>query len=408
MRKKENGNIYDKFLILLIFLLGFGGIGGALRLSRIAAIAFLPLLAAKYERCLYAKRASWIFLLFYFYCLISIIWTPDKDEGLVELVYYPVHFVLFLEIVIFAGNSRNALKSISIGWLLAVVFCCSIAFWELVTGNHLSITKEQKDVWNTGTEIITYLRSNATFYNSNGFVTFLCFSMPWLFYGFRLSNGFYKKLLFVLVIVIAIIISLLNGSRGGLLSIMIMSLIFIVMSFKDQRKRVINTLLLILAFYAIYYFYTNSMFAVMTTRVSDSVLSGDDARFVIWNNALKAFGDTYGLGTGIGGMHEAMKEYALSGIVITHNIFLEFFLQYGIIFGSVFVYFLWCQFKKALQLGSDRKMALLMALIAMPVYGVINSGYLLDAHLYGLLATIFVFANYERIKISNKVLYKTA
>ena len=402
MRLKEKRNLYDWLLILLVFLTAFGGFGGALRPARIAAVLLLPSLLFKYDNCKYAKGVMMGLVAFYSYCLISILWTPDKEEGVVELVYYPIHFALFLEIIVFARYATNPLKNITTGWLFALAVCCVIAFWEITTGNHLEVAKEQKDVWNTGTEILNYLRSNATFYNSNGFVTFLCYGIPWLFYDSRSSNSLLRKIFGMVVIVSVIVISLLNGSRGGLLSFIIMLLIFVALSLRVRRKGFIAVLLLIPAAYFLYYLYTHSMFAIMLARVSDGGNFENESRFVIWGNALKAFGDTYGLGTGIGGMYEAMKVYSREGISITHNLFLEVLLQYGFVFAVTFVYFLWRQLKKSLRLENDRKMAMLMALLALPAYGIINSGYLLDCHLYVLMATIFVFANYERIKFTNR------
>ena len=397
VRQKEKRNIYDTLLVLLIFLLGFGNIGGALRLSRIAAIVLLPVLVYQYGKCKYIKGIMWGLIAFYAFCLISLVWTPDQEEGRVELAYYLVHFAYFLEIVVFARYSNNALKSISLGWLLAVAFCCGIAYWEITTGNHLSVAKDQKGTYNTGTEILNFMRSNATFFNSNSFVTFLCYGLPWLVFGMRLKSGFFMKAFYLVALGASIVIALMNGSRGGLVSILIMGLIYVSMSFRSISKGVYYVLLLIPIASVIYYFYTNSMFAVLSARASLDGNLDDESRYTIWSNALKAFGDTYGFGTGIGGMSDAMEIYARGGVTITHNIFLEIMLQFGIVFVCVFVCFLWQQLKKALRVEQDRKMVLLMALVAFPVYGIINSGYLLDVQLYGLLATIFVFANYERL-----------
>jgi O-antigen ligase len=402
MQQKIKENKYDMFLILLTFLLGLGCVGGALRPCRVVAVLLLPLFLLKCGKCEYLKGLVWGIAAFYVFCLVSMLWTPDRAEGMVELVYYLVHFVLFLEIAVFARYSNNALKSLSTGWLLAVALCCVIAYWEITTGNHLGVAKDQIGKYYTGTEVLDFMRSNATFYNSNGFVAFLCFGIPWVFYGIKSSIGLFRKLFCLVTIVSAIVISLLNGSRGGLISIIIMLLIFVLLSFNIRRKGIFTAVMLALAAYFIYYLYTNSMFLIMQARVSAGGIFNDQSRLTIWGNVLKAFGDTYGLGTGIGGMNEAMDVYAHGGITISHNIFLEVLLQYGVLFAGLFVYFLWCQLKKALRVENDRKMALLMALTALPIYGIINSGYLLDAHLYVLMATIYVFANYERIKPIHK------
>lgn len=408
MQSVKQTNIYDKLLILLIFLTGFGGIGGALQLSRIAAVLLFPLMIIRYGKCRYIKSIVTAMVAFYAYCLLSYIWTPDKEEAVKELVYYPVHFILFSEILVFAKYANKSLRSISLGWFFAITMCCIIALWEISTGNHLSVTKEQKEAWNTGVEILNYMRSNSTFYNSNGFVTYLCYGLPWLYFGISISKSFIRKIPYIAFGVSAIVIIMLNASRGGLLTIFVMGIIAFFFSIRNRRKSFYFIILLIPVVFLIYYFYTNSMFAVLISRISDGNSLGDESRLIIWKNALLAFGDTYGLGTGIGSMEISMEKYAHGGIAITHNIFLEILLQYGVLFFVMFIVFLMKQLKKTIHLKNERKVSLLMALVSFPIYGIINSGYLLETHLYVLMATIYVFANYERIKYIHKELRQVA
>ena len=395
---KKDTNLYDRLLILLVFLVGFGQIGGALQLSRIAAILVAPLLVTKYGGCRYAKGIAAGLGIFYAFCVFSLLWTPDRSEGIKEVLYYAVHLTLFMEIIVFARYANSPLKNISTGWLLAVLLCSGIAYWELTTGNHLDVSKEQKDYYNTGYEVLNFMRANATFYNYNDFAAFLCMAMPWLVYGLRDSNsGWVKRTAAILAVISSVIIILLNASRGGLVSIAIMAVIFFFMSAKG-RSRWYSLLLLIPVVAVVYYLYNQSAFAVITARSSDGGLFEGEARYVIWYHAMQTLGDTFGLGTGIGGIEASMEKYAHGGITITHNLFIEIMLEFGVIVVVAFVVFLWRQFKRTLRLDSDRKMVLLMSLVAMPVYGIISSGYLLNAHLYVLMATIYVFASYERIK----------
>lgn len=397
---KERNNKFDRILFLLVFLTGFGGIGGALQLCRIAAIVLLPMLINKFGGCGYARGITGGLILFYLFCVFSLLWTPDLSEGIKELVYYAVHIILFLEIIVFARYSRNPLKNISYGWIFAVLFCSVIAYWEFTTGNHLNVAKEQKDYYNTGTEVLNFIHANATFFNYNNFGAYLCLALPWLIYGFRGRDSEWKKKAEGIVAIISsVIIILLNASRGAFVSIIIMAIIFFFISVKGRSRRY-SILLLIPLGLIISYMYSHSAFAIIAARSSDGGLLNGESRYVIWRNALLTFSDTYGIGTGIGGMHAAMEKYAGGGITITHNLFLEVLLQYGVIVAVAFVVFLWRQLKKSLRLDVDRKMALLMSLVAMPVYGIISSGYLLNAYLFVLMATIFVFANYDRIKVN--------
>lgn len=401
--KKEKNNIYDRLLILLVFLVGFGCIGGSLQLSRIAATVLAPLLIVKYSDCRYAKGIISGLVFFYVFCVFSLLWTPDRAEGMKEVVYYAVHIILFMEVLVFASYANFPLKNISTGWLLAVLLCSGIAYWELTTGNHLDVAKEQKNYWNTGFEVLSFMRANATFYNSNDFVSFLCMALPWLVYGLRSSDsGWLKRFTGIVAIISSVIIILVNASRGGLVSVGIMAVIFVLMSAKGRSKWY-SLLLLIFFGVVVNFFYDQSAFAVLSARTTEGGLLEGGSRFAIWRHALQALGDTFGLGTGIGGIEASMEKYAYGGITITHNLFIEILLEFGVVVFIVFVVFLWRQFKRSLQAEHDLKMVLLMSLVAMPIYGIISSGYLLSAHLFVLMATIYVFANYERIKYPNRV-----
>ena len=395
--KKEKNNIFDHLLLLLVFLVGFGCIGGSLQLSRIAATVLAPLLVVKCSGCRYAKGIISGLVIFYVFCVCSLLWTSDRAEGMKDVVYYAVHIFLFLEIVVFARYANYPLKNISTGWLLAVLLCSGIAYWELTTGNHLAVAKEQKTYWNTGLEVLSFKRANATFYNSNDLVSFLCMALPWLVYILRSrDSGWVKRSAGIVAIISSVIVILFDASRGGLVSVGISATIFILMSLKGRSKWY-SLLLLILFGIVAYSFYNQSAFAVLSARTSEGGLLEGGSRFVIWRNALQAFGDTYGLGTGIGGIEASMEKYALGGITITHNLFIEILLEFGVFVFVAFLVFLWRQLKQSLQVEHDRKMVLLMSLGTMPIYGIISSGYLLTAHLFVLMATIFVFANYERI-----------
>ena len=71
------------------------------------------------------------------------------------------------------------------------------------------------------------------------------------------------------------------------------------------------------------------------SRVSDGNLFEGGERIVVWEYAWNRSLETFGIGVGIGGM-EAMKGVA-SNIKITHNIFLEILLLYGLVFFIVFI-----------------------------------------------------------------------
>ena len=144
--------------------------------------------------------------------------------------------------------------------------------------------------------------------------------------------------------------------------------------------------------------YLNPLF-ILSMKLADGGATTDNVRSEIWSNALKVLVEYCGFGCGIGGMFAAMEQFAKGGCTITHNIFLEVLCQYGVIFCLAFVFFLFKLFKTGLKLLDKKRSVLVsIALVSFPMIGIINSGYLLDSHLFIVLASIYVFANYECIR----------
>ena len=393
-------NKYDIYILLLIVSTIFGAIGGALTVPRILGILFAPQLFGiahreKHTNISYLKY--WAFA-FYLFAIVSVLWTPDTKEGLKELCYYPVHFLLFFEVIVFARRAINPLLSITIGFGLCVFLTSIVGFWEITTDNHLAYSKlDEAHVSNMGGEVIVRNFAAVTFFNLNGYVTYLCFCIPFLLYGLSLDQKVVKWLsAFVLIEAIVLILS--NASRGGMFAIVICLALFFLMSPKNKTM-IYSFVVLFGGLFYLLYKYGDTILLVLSMRLANGGAVADDSRFLIWSNALKVLFDYGGIGCGIGGIFAAMAKYAKGGITITHNIFLEILCQYGIVFCLAFVSFLYKQFKKGRKTADiKRRVLVTVALVSFPVTGIINSGYLLDPQLFIVLASIYVFANYERIR----------
>lgn len=381
-----------------------------MQVDRLLAIVFSPFFFARLKDSshIYPFTFIRVFSLLYLFMLFSFMWTPDKEEAIKQLVYYPVHFLLFLEIITFAITAQNPLKAITRGWLFSVLVCSIVAFWEITSGNHLSVAKEQGDAMNTGAEILEHMTASVTFNNYNSFVTYLCFCFPWIFYILiSVNKSFVVKLLSIIALISSVLIIVLNASRGGVLSIFIMLIVYFILSKKSFFKNVITMISILLISYIIIN-YGESITAVIAARVEDGGMFEDESRAIIWHNSLLAFSDTWGIGVGIGGLRAAIEPYAQGGITAAHNLFLEILVQYGIIITLVFIWFMWLQFIKSITIEKSRRISLMMTFIAFPVYTIIDSGYLLNTHFYVLIATIYIFANYEFIKDSDRSIRETA
>ena len=401
MRTKSY-NRFDLSIFLLITTTAFGDIGGNLQVTRLVGILLVPLLMVSLPKCKFAKPYGICILFFWAYCICSLLWTLDKDEGLKQLVYYIVHLLIFLEILVFSKFARNPLQSILNGWLIAVSLTLVVAMWELVTDKHLIWSRfESEEVINTKHGAIYRRFAAVAFFNYNTYVTFLCFALPFL-YGCleEISSWKYQRLLASIAIILSIVCILFNSSRGGLISVMIMSLIYFWIHVKNFQSMYLFVFLLI-GFGIIVYYFGDEMFLAIRMRMEEadnSLVRTDEGRFVIWENALKAFKPTAGLGTGVGGVQAAISRVT-SGVIIPHNLLLEILVQFGCIFFLIFLRFLWKLWRNARRLSRESlRHVIYMALCAFPVYTIIDSSVLLKTFLYVAMASLTVIANYERIK----------
>lgn len=404
MKKKTKSNIYDWLLILTIILLGGGAIGGAFRPVRILAIALFPLLVIKGPSCKYIKNIAITCGLFWVYCACSLAWTPDIEEGLIQMFYYLTHFAILLEVIVFAYFAKQPLISISAGWLLVMLFCTSIAVWEMLTGNHLPMAYEDNNFIHDETgALVNRMVASVTFANFNNYGAFLCFALPWLYNRLVSANYRYlDKTITVFIIAIAMLTVLINGSRGGIISMICMLIIFLY-SYKNKTVKLLIVVPIIIAVTYLLVIYHEEIFMVISMRESISSEFGKSeglygGRIGIWLTALRALLPTAGLGVGVGGMEKALEAYRTNSDIInmTHNMFVELLLQYGVIWFIILIMFICRLIKKTNKIiDYQRSIPLKMALWVMPVYCIINSSYLMDPALYVLFGCIYVFTYYD-------------
>lgn len=399
---RNNHNKYDTYLLLLIVSTIFGGIGGALTIPRVLGILLAPRLFNIFKRekpTYFSSIKSWA-IAFYIFALVSMLWTPDKVEGFKELIYYPIHFLIFLEVVIFSQKAFNPLGYITLGVILCVFLTSIVGFWELITDNHLAYSAlDEASASTMNGEVIIRKFAAVTFYNLNGYVTYLCLFFPFLLYGMGMITEInFIRRLSIVALIISVVLILCNASRGGLLTLIICVAIYFLMV--PKSKSIIFSFVVFISIIAfLLYKFGDSILLVLSMRVSEGGLVSDDSRFVIWGNALNVFVDYIGLGCGIGGMQIAMAKFANGGITITHNIFLEILCQYGLVFCIAFIKSLYNLLRKGWNLyDKNRRLLVTIFILSFPMTGIINSGYLLDPHLFIVLASIYVFANYERIR----------
>ena len=286
------------------------------------------------------------------------------------------------------------------GWVTAVSFCSIIAIWELTTGQHLSMTTTLIDSANTDFGIVDRFTAAVTFGNYNSYVTFLCYSLPWTLYQMmQKTHSIKTKSIVIFALAMSIVCILFNASRGGLLTFIVVGLIWFFKSPKNPIQKTIILSALIIGGYYLLTNYGSSILLMIEARTGDGNLTDNDSRSAIWSVAVDCLIDTFGIGTGIGSVTSALGKGNPNVIASTHSLFFEFLMQYGVIFTIVVLLFILRMFLSVKKIQEkERKLVSYMSFLSMPIYTIIDSGYLLSPHLYALFGTLFVFVYLERIR----------
>ena len=386
----KNNSVYDKYIFCLIFSLAFGQIGGYLQFARVLTICLFPVLLStitKVPNSIKKNPCSFVML-----CVvwggISLLWSNSISEGLKMFVYYLVHFSLFIEVIVFSYFSLRPLKIISLSWISALVLTLSIAIWEIQTGHHLyTSTLEEGHIQNYGGVINLQVFAASTFGNYNEFELFICYCTPFLLYLIFITDKLLIRIAYFLILGVSFYVVVVNASRAASITMLIYFVLSVRYILKKGGKSVLSYIVLIIALAGVLYVYSDSIFTNIFLRLESGGL--ESSRSEIYDKCLSIFLNTYLMGIGIGSLES-------SGMAAFHNMFIEVALTFGIFVFIVFLRSLWVMYKRTLHIFNiEIKTMLLCALIALPVYSIINAIYLPFPNFYVYFASLYVFLNYS-------------
>lgn len=397
-------NRYDYGIIFLISLVAFGGIGGAMQPIRILGIMFLPMVVTSLVTNKMSKEEKWVFRFFLFfilYAVISLLWSFNQSEGVKELGYFVCHFSLFFMLVFWSKKANNPFKAILNGWLMVLLLTLPIAFIEVITNWHLPISKYEADkLMNLGGNIIKQRYASVTFSNYNTYVVLLVFCLPFLLTHLKIIRKLRIQLFYWIVFLSVSVILFINASRGGILCWGILLIFYFVYDRKKKQWSMgsifLGILVLLMAVY-VFNEYSTEVLQQFSYRINegDKSFFEDSSRFYLYQVALILWINSVFMGTGIGSEAAAMSSIS-SGIVATHNMYLEVLLQFGIIIFILFIVFLYKIFSKIsiINFKPIKFIMISFLLIFIPIF-IVNSGYLLMPSLWVLLGSLFIISNID-------------
>lgn len=394
-------NNYDKALLLLISSLFAGNLSGVLLLPRTVSIILLPFLLSSLNYKALPKNPVTLMGVWILWGSISLLYTPDLSEGILQLVLLLTNCLYAYEILFFATRSQKPLFSIALGWLISITLNNIVGVWEIITDNHLSVSKfgSDRELIIDGAAVLMHY-ANGFFSNYNAFVTFTCCALPFQYYLlFNFKGKLIRSACFVNILV-SIYTIFMDASRGGVLAIFVISVVYFYELMKARKSRFFYLLVfgLFIGFVVVFW---DTLSALVIGRQADIARIEDEARYKVWVRCIKLIAGSFGLGTGIGGVGVSMEAIAGKGSVLApHNAFFEILVQYGLIvflFFLSFIYKLYLNVKKRTK--SPCNIVIYSSLISMPLVFIINSVYLANPFFWAFLMSLYVFSDQKYQKL---------
>lgn len=395
-------NRYDYLIIIVITSLVFGTMQISIFGQHFfAAMLCFPLAAKELliQFKMYKFKPVVLFMLVWLlYAVLSLIWTNDAKGGFGELFVFVCNAIIFLGLYHCAQYSIHPQKTFTIAWILLLLATFPIAFWEILTGNHLEKWGDfNEDYTLTDAEgyRIDRIFAAVTYKNLNSYVTLLVIALPIVLSG---VISLKRKLIPLLVAICAMAIVLINASRGGLVCLCVILLVFLFHYSKVHfRYKKMFTLLVSVTIAVILIQYSSFIFTQIVGRLvgfqdNDGLLS-DVGRWDVLYLGLKLCYESGGFGWGVGSMLEA---YDTTGfwLEFAHNFVIEFLVQYGF---WLFIPFALLLIKAFWRLAFGKNIALraygqMVALSFVPM-SIIDDSYLAHPFVWAYLATLLALTD---------------
>ncbi len=249
------------------------------------------------------------------------------------------------------------------------------------------------------------VRVSGLFLNPNKFANFILLVLPFVFVRANLKINLVKRIFYLILITILLILLVFTLSREGWLGFIFMFIYILYSSIKNKispyiKKRNIASIFIILI--PLFVFNYNLIYRRIIgytfggREIAFEYLyeqSSSKARFILWEATLKAISKNLLLGIGSGSGGIVVKEFVPHWFITggdPHNTFLRTFLETGIIGFIVFLLFI----KELLSFGKLRliySFNIYKYSIVASTIGLIFSGFLGDSFQdFEVISTLFI------------------
>lgn len=276
------------------------------------------------------------FLVFWFlYAFASFFWVASIEAWGRNLFFLSSGITVVLSCY-YCIRSEKDVKIFFLLWIIASTCLMLIGCWEVLTGNHLSVS----GYVNAGLRHSRF--PSAVFNNTNDFATFLALSLSFYLGLLRMYSRFVRLSGIVLIVLCLFLLGATN-SRANMLaaaSVFVFWFLPFLRSIRSRRSRLFlgGVLLFSLVTGAVLLF-TSSEIKSLTQEVTEEQGSGG-IRVNLIKNSLHFFFESGGLGVGAGNAEWYMEHRRIldtGKITNIHNWWVELLVNYGLVVTLLYI-----------------------------------------------------------------------
>ena len=276
-------------------------------------------------------------IIWFIYALISLGWVHDY-QGWFKAVYFLGIGVLCVIIFNMTFDEDKEILNAFYAMSVMIIFHNAIGWYEVATGNYLFLTTSQK----------FYMQGRfpvSMFGNTNDYATFILIAIWILFICIINSKFKLVKLCYIITAVSSAALLTMTGSRANILGFILSIAVFLYLSMKNKKGRVIAIGIFAVIFLIILVMPNFITEIIQNIKINLQFSDDSQSDFVRQNlikNGTQFLLSTFGFGTGAGNIEYWMSNfgtYYTYGVTNIHNWWMEVLAGYG-----VFIFILYLLF----------------------------------------------------------------
>jgi len=359
MKKESSLNPLLKYTFWLMIFTGFFGValpgisiaGGILfpyRAFLLLLIVLIPIDLLMKSRVSRSALNRVIFpsaflVFWFFYAFASFFWVASIEAWGRNLFFLGSGITVMLSCY-YCIRSEKDIKIFFLLWILASTCLMLIGCWEVLTGNHLSVSSYvDASPWNRN-------MPSAVFNNTNDFATFLALSLSF-FLGLLRMNSRFVRLGGIMLIVVCLFLLGATKSRANMLaaaSVFVFWFLPFLRSIRSRWSRLfLGGVLLFSLVGGAFLLFSSSEMQSLARQVTEEQGSGG-IRVNLIRNSLHFFLESGGLGVGAGNAEWYMEHrriFDTGRIMNIHNWWIELLVNYGLVVTLLYImlygYIIW-------------------------------------------------------------------